>query len=106
MTDIAGTKISVCPAAELPPGGMRLVEHDGVKIGVFNCDGTYYAIEDRCSHDDGPLCEGDRDGLTVECPRHGATFDLRTGDALSLPATVGVETFPVTLRDGEILIET
>jgi 3-phenylpropionate/trans-cinnamate dioxygenase ferredoxin component len=75
-------------------------------VGIYLIDGRYYAIEDRCSHDDGPLCEGDRDGLTVECPRHGATFDLRTGDALSLPATVGVETFPVIVRDGDILIET
>ena len=58
MTDAAGITIPVCPAAELPPGAMRLVEHDGTKIGVFNCEGTLYAIEDRCSHDNGPLAEG------------------------------------------------
>lgn len=91
---------------ELPDGSMRLVAADGLTIGLYRCHGELHAIEDRCSHDDGPLCEGDRDGLTVECPRHGATFDLRTGDALSLPATVGVETFPVIVRDGDILIET
>ena len=62
MTDGTTTnKISVCPAAELPDGSMRLVEHDGRKIGVFNCEGTLYAIEDRCSHDDGPLAEGEFD---------------------------------------------
>jgi len=57
---------------------MRLVEHDGAKIGVFNCDGSLYAIEDRCSHDDGPLAEGEFDAstCTVECPRHGSLFDL------------------------------
>ena len=59
MPETAGTSIAVCPLAELPPGSMRLVEHDGTKIGVFNCDGTLYAIEDRCSHDDGPLAEGE-----------------------------------------------
>jgi 3-phenylpropionate/trans-cinnamate dioxygenase ferredoxin subunit len=74
-------------------------------VGVYLIDGTYYAIEDRCSHDDGPLCEGDRDGFRIECPRHGALFDLRSGAVLSLPATVSVETYPVIERDGEIFIE-
>src|SRR5690349_1978190 len=59
LNDTAGTKIPVCPAAELSPGEMRLVEHDGKKIGVFNCEGILYAIEDRCSHDNGPLAEGE-----------------------------------------------
>src|SRR3954462_13477557 len=68
---------------------MRLVEHDGRKIGVFNCDGALYAIEDRCSHDDGPLAEGefDADACTVECPRHGSLFDLRSGRPKILPAS-------------------
>ena len=97
----------MCPAAELPSGGMRLVEHDGVKIGVFNCDGTLYAIEDRCSHDNGPLAEGEFDQATctVECPRHGSRFDLRTGRPKTLPAFAPVETFQVRLEDGEIKLE-
>ena len=76
------------PGAELPPGAMRLVEDDGRKIGVFNCDGELYAIEDRCSHDDGPLAEGEFDAgaCTVECPRHGSLFDLSTGRPKTLPA--------------------
>ena len=81
---------------------MRLVEHDRMKIGVFNCDGTLYAIEDRCSHDDGPLCEGEfdvEDGFAV-CPRHGAQIDIRTGEALTLPAVLPVDTFPVRVADG------
>lgn len=107
MTDTAGTKISVCPAAELSPGEMRLVEHDGRKIGVFNCDGALYAIEDRCSHDNGPLAEGEFDpaACTVECPRHGSRFDLRTGKPLTLPAYVPVDTFPVAVEDGVIKLE-
>jgi hypothetical protein len=68
LTDTAGTKIPVCPAAELQPGGMRLVEHEGTKIGVFNCDGTLYAIEDRCSHDNGPLAEGEFDAEACTAP--------------------------------------
>lgn len=107
MTETAGTKIPVCPAAELPPGAMRLVEHDGLKIGVFNCDGAYYAIEDRCSHDNGPLAEGELDAAacTVECPRHGSLFDLASGRPKTLPAFQPVQTFPVGVEDDTITLE-
>lgn len=107
MTDTAGTKIPVCPAAELPPGEMRLIEHDGMKIGVFNCDGAFYAIEDRCSHDNGPLAEGEFDAAacTVECPRHGSLFDLSTGRPKTLPAFQPVQTFPVGVEDDTITLE-
>ncbi len=107
LTDTAGTKISVCPAAELPPGEMRLVEHEDKKIGVFNCDGTLYAIEDRCSHDNGPLAEGEFDAAacTVECPRHGSLFDLSTGRPKTLPAFQPVQPFPVAIEDDTITME-
>ncbi len=99
--------IDVCPVSDLPPGGMRLVEWEDLEIGVFNCDGEILAIEDRCSHDNGPLVEGelDQDTCTVECPRHGSRFDLRTGKPLTLPAYVPVETFPVTIADDTIRLE-
>jgi 3-phenylpropionate/trans-cinnamate dioxygenase ferredoxin subunit len=107
LTDTAGTKIPVCPAAELSAGEMRLVEHEGKKIGVFNCDGTLYAIEDRCSHDNGPLAEGEFDAAscTVECPRHGSLFDLGTGRPKTLPAFQPVQTFPVAIEDDTITLE-
>jgi 3-phenylpropionate/trans-cinnamate dioxygenase ferredoxin subunit len=98
-------EVRVAAAGEIPEGGVKIVQSGSLFVGVYLIDGTYYAIEDRCSHDDGPLCEGDRDGFRVECPRHGAMFDLRTGAVLSLPATVGVETYQVIERDGEIFIE-
>ncbi len=74
---------------------------------MFNCAGTLYAIEDRCSHDDGPLAEGELDqaACTIECPRHGSLFDLKTGDPLTLPAYVPVDTFPVVIDDGTIKLE-
>jgi 3-phenylpropionate/trans-cinnamate dioxygenase ferredoxin component len=99
--------IEVCPVEELPPGQMRLVEWEDLEIGVFNCGGTLYAIEDRCSHDDGPLAEGefDPDSCTVECPRHGSLFDLKTGKPLTLPAYVPVETYPVIIEDKKIKLE-
>jgi 3-phenylpropionate/trans-cinnamate dioxygenase ferredoxin subunit len=105
LTDIAATTISVCPASELPPGAKRIVEHDGRAIGVFNCDGVLYAIEDRCSHDDGPLAEGEFDAATctVECPRHGSLFDLTTGRPKTLPAFKPVQTFPVAVGDDDTI---
>ena len=99
--------IAVCPVDELPPGAMRLVEWEDLEIGVFNCNGVLYAIEDRCSHDDGPLAEGelDEETCTVECPRHGSRFDLKTGKPLTLPAYVPVDTFPVVVEDDMIKLE-
>jgi 3-phenylpropionate/trans-cinnamate dioxygenase ferredoxin component len=98
---------TVCKTDELPEGAMRLVTVDGRKIGVFNCGGDLLAIEDRCSHDDGPLAEGEFDAAscTVECPRHGSLFDLRTGRPKSLPAYQPVETFPAKIDDGEVKLE-
>jgi 3-phenylpropionate/trans-cinnamate dioxygenase ferredoxin subunit len=86
---------------------MRLVEWEDLEIGVFNCAGTVYAIEDRCSHDNGPLVEGELDehDCTVECPRHGSRFDLKTGQPVTLPAYVPVETFPVIIEDDTIKVE-
>jgi 3-phenylpropionate/trans-cinnamate dioxygenase ferredoxin subunit len=99
--------IEVCPVEDLSPGEMRLVEWDDLEIGVFNCAGQVYAIEDRCSHDDGPLVEGvlDEEHCTIECPRHGSRFDLKTGKPLTLPAYVPVDTFPVIVEDDKIKLE-
>jgi 3-phenylpropionate/trans-cinnamate dioxygenase ferredoxin component len=99
--------IEVCPVTELKPGDMRAVQWQDLEIGVFNCGGTLYAIEDRCSHDDGPLAEGELDEATctVECPRHGSRFDLKTGRPLTLPAYVPVDTFPVIIENETIKLE-
>jgi 3-phenylpropionate/trans-cinnamate dioxygenase ferredoxin subunit len=97
----------VAPADEFPPGSTKLVVvGPGAFVGVYNCGGTLYAIEDRCSHDDGPLCEGawDEGTCTVVCPRHGSSFELATGRPLSLPAYQPVETYPVTIVDGIIRV--
>jgi 3-phenylpropionate/trans-cinnamate dioxygenase ferredoxin subunit len=99
--------IDICPVSELPPGSMKLVEWEELEIGVFNCAGTIYAMEDRCSHDNGPLVEGDLDeeNCTIECPRHGSLFDLTTGKPTTLPAYVPVDTFPVIIADDLIKLE-
>ena len=100
-------EVEVCPVEELPPGSMKLVRHGVLDVGVYNCGGDLLALEDRCSHDDGPLCEGDweEDECVVVCPRHGSRFDLRTGRPLTLPAYVPVDTFPVRVRDGLVVVD-
>jgi 3-phenylpropionate/trans-cinnamate dioxygenase ferredoxin subunit len=104
---MASEIIDVCAASELQPGQMRLVEWEDLEIGVFNCGGSLYAIEDRCSHDDGPLAEGpfDESRCAVECPRHGSLFDLKTGKPLTLPAYEPVDTFTVIVEDDTIKLE-
>ena len=99
--------VTVAPVEELPPGAVKIVHAGQVSVGVYNLGGEYYAIEDRCSHDDGPLAEGDFDeetGVAI-CPRHGANFDIRTGRALTLPAYEPVDTFPVVVEDGVVKVE-
>ncbi len=96
--------VTVAKTAELPPGAREVFEVDGLYIAVFNVDGRYYAIEDRCTHDDGPLAEGDLDGYTIICPRHGARFDIRDGRVLSMPAVIPVPWFPVRVEGDEIQI--
>jgi 3-phenylpropionate/trans-cinnamate dioxygenase ferredoxin subunit len=107
MTDGTKTTIDICSAKELPAGASRIIEADGRKIGVFNAGGDLFAIEDRCSHDDGPLAEGpfDSEQRTVECPRHGSLFDLTSGRPKTLPAYLPVDTFPVRVEDGVIKLE-
>ena len=99
--------IDVCPPEELPPGAVKLVPAGLITVGVFNADGELYAIEDRCSHDDGPLCEGEFDaeeGYAI-CPRHGAHIDICSGRPLTLPAVLPVETFPARVDDGWVKVD-
>jgi 3-phenylpropionate/trans-cinnamate dioxygenase ferredoxin component len=99
--------VDVAPVDELPPGSVKIVRAGQVAVGVYNLDGEYYAIEDRCSHDDGPLAEGDFDpeDAVVVCPRHGSRFDIRTGRPLTLPAYQPVETFQVVVEDGWVKVD-
>jgi 3-phenylpropionate/trans-cinnamate dioxygenase ferredoxin subunit len=99
--------LDVCPVEELPPGSVKIVYAGSLAVGVYNLGGEYYALEDRCSHDDGPLCEGDFDveeGIAI-CPRHGANIDIRTGRALTLPAVDSVDTFSVVVENGIVKVQ-
>ena len=96
--------IVVATTDELPNGSRKLLEIDGKPIAVFNIAGAYYAIADVCSHDDGPVAEGDLYDYEIECPRHGAHFDVRTGRVLSFPAIVDIPAYPVKVVDDEVLV--
>ncbi len=100
--------IDVAPATEFKPGQSRLVEADNVSIAVFNLDGDYFALEDVCTHDGSPMLgcglEADEviDGDQIICPRHGARFCIRTGEALTPPAYEPIAMFPVRIENGVI----
>jgi 3-phenylpropionate/trans-cinnamate dioxygenase ferredoxin subunit len=94
--------------ADIPAGRVKLVfyEPDDLRIAVCNVDGQYFAIEDVCTHDGGSLDQGDLEGDEIECPRHGARFNVRTGDATLMPAVMPVRTFPVKIEGQTLLIGT
>jgi len=92
--------IDIAPASELPPGDRLFVEIEGQPIVIFNIAGQFFSIADVCSHDDGPVGEGALDGYSITCPRHGAQFDVRTGQVLQMPAVVDIPAYPVKVVGG------
>jgi 3-phenylpropionate/trans-cinnamate dioxygenase ferredoxin component len=96
--------VEVARSDELPPGSWRSVEVDDTAVVVFNVDGVFYALEDVCTHDGGVLSGGSFEGTEVTCPRHGARFSVRTGEALSPPAYEPVATFPVRVEQGVVQV--
>jgi 3-phenylpropionate/trans-cinnamate dioxygenase ferredoxin subunit len=100
MTDF----VKVAAVSDLPPGERLFYDFEDITVAVFNVAGEFYCIEDVCTHDGGPLAEGDLDGFCIECPRHGALFDIRDGRVLSMPAVVPVPIFEVKVEGDDILV--
>ena len=96
--------IEIAPASELPNGERLFVEVADRPIVIFNIAEQFFAIGDVCTHDDGPLGDGDLEGYNIVCPRHGAEFDVRTGKVMQMPAVVDIPAYPVQVRDGNIFI--
>jgi 3-phenylpropionate/trans-cinnamate dioxygenase ferredoxin subunit len=96
--------IRVCTVGELPSGEVFVVAGDP-RIAVFNADGEFFAVEDRCTHQHAYLSDGFVEGCLVECPLHASCFDLRTGKPSGPPATEAVRTYPVEVRDGDVYVE-
>lgn len=96
--------VDVASVEELPVGASQLVDVDGVMIAVFNLDGEYYAIEDVCTHDGGDLANGEVEGEEIICPRHGARFNIKTGDVTAPPAYEPVAIFPIRVHEGKVQV--
>ena len=96
--------VEIAPASELPSGERMFVDIGDIPIVIFNIAGQLFAIGDVCSHDDGPLGDGDIEGFNIVCPRHGAEFDVHTGKVTSMPAVVDIPAYPVRVVDGMIEI--
>ncbi len=90
--------------ADVPDPGRVLVEVDETPVALFHVDGQFYAIDDVCTHDGGPLAEGKLEGCTIACPRHGAKFDIRTGAALTMPATKPTRSHKVKVENGAVYV--
>ena len=89
---------------EFTPNKVKVVRLRGERLGVVNYEGTFYCFEDRCTHDDGPLGEGELRGCEIECPRHGARFDVRDGAVTRAPALYPLETYPIAINDGKLVV--
>jgi len=94
----------IAPVDDLPSGERLFVDIGETPIVIFNIAGTFFAIGDVCTHDDGPLGDGDIEGFNIVCPRHGAEFDVRTGSVQSMPAVVDIPAYPVQVRNGSIFV--
>ena len=96
--------VKVASVSELPDPGKMLVEVDGDMVAVFHVGGGFHAIDDVCTHDGGPLAEGELCGFTIACPRHGAKFDIRTGAALTMPAVRPTRSHEVRVEGGDVYV--
>jgi 3-phenylpropionate/trans-cinnamate dioxygenase ferredoxin subunit len=96
--------IDVGAVDELEAGGVMLVDVDGTEVAVFNIDGEFYALADVCTHDGGTLADGTVEGYEIECPRHGARFDIRTGKVMAPPAYEDVTVYPVRVDNGRVQV--
>jgi 3-phenylpropionate/trans-cinnamate dioxygenase ferredoxin subunit len=95
----------VCRASDLPEGGKTVVEVGDRVVALFHVDGQFWAIDDLCTHDGGPLAEGLLEGYTIACPRHGAKFDIRSGHVLSMPATQDTPSHEVKVEGDDVLVK-
>jgi 3-phenylpropionate/trans-cinnamate dioxygenase ferredoxin subunit len=96
--------VKVATRDELPDRGKKVLDIDGRSVALFHVDGNYYAIDDVCTHDGGPLAEGDLIDCEIQCPRHGARFDLKTGRPLCMPAIEPVAVHLVEIRGDDIYV--
>jgi 3-phenylpropionate/trans-cinnamate dioxygenase ferredoxin component len=98
-------KRRLCSLAELPEGAARVFDVDGLSLAAARSATKVFVVENKCSHDDGPLGEGKLFDGQIECPRHGARFDLASGRATQMPAVAPIETFAASIEGAEVFVE-
>jgi 3-phenylpropionate/trans-cinnamate dioxygenase ferredoxin component len=96
----------VAKTSDIPEGRALRVVVDGIEVLLCNHEGTIYALEDVCTHDGAPLDQGQLEGSRIVCPRHGANFDVRTGEALTLPAVLPLPTYAVRIEGDDVFVDT
>src|SRR5919201_5835110 len=96
--------VRVASTDEIPPGRLKLADVHGERVAVANVDGSFYAFSDECTHDGGPLSEGDLEGEIVTCPWHFSRFNVRTGEIVESPAEEVVAVYEVKVEDGDVLV--
>jgi len=99
------TLVEIARTDEIVPGKAKMAEVEGRKIALFNLEGSYWAIDDTCPHRGGPLSEGEVEREVVTCPWHGSKFNIKTGEGLMPPASVGVKSYKVQVEGSTIMIE-
>ena len=97
--------VRVASASDVPVNQVRVFKVGNLSIALANVDGEFFAVDNLCTHDNGPLGEGRVDRNTIECPRHGARFDVRTGAVRALPAVKPIKTYPVTVEGDEVQVD-
>ena len=95
----------VCRVSDIADPGQQIFEIEGRFVAVFHVEGNFYALDDCCTHDGGPLGEGELEGFEVICPRHGARFDIRNGEALTMPAVSNTSSHQVKIEGGAVLVK-
>lgn len=97
--------VRVCGVNDIANGMVGYAEVDGLRLAICHQDGQFYAIDDVCTHDGGPLDQGELRGFNIECPRHGAKFDIRTGRVTALPAIIPIGTYDVTVDGDDVMVD-
>lgn len=97
--------VKVAEVSQIPPGTGKVAQAEGKVLALFNLNGTFYALDNRCTHVGGPLGEGTVEGNQVTCPWHGSVFNITTGEIVAPPARRPVATFPVRVEGNAILVE-
>jgi 3-phenylpropionate/trans-cinnamate dioxygenase ferredoxin subunit len=96
--------VTLGKTSDIPPGTVQVFDVDGRGVAVANVGGQFYAFADVCTHDDGPVAEGELEGCVIECPRHGARFDITTGQVLAMPAVVPLPVYDLKVEGDEIRV--